>query len=197
MKTHEIHIGTVPIAYARYSHYCTETSGNSKRWLRDDFNVKEIKSSQVSIFSKVDHTNLPGFPFGQTEKSAPDGYKKYTLLVNEVLYTMEEITQTSDQLNENSIVHYIISPFKLRVHSIGAKSKVIREKLSPRETEVLVLISKGHSMTSIAKQLYLSPYTIDSHRLNLCKKLKVRRTTELAVWAYKLGLLEYAPLAAS
>jgi len=91
----------------------------------------------------------------------------------------------------------IISPFDLRVHYIGAKQEIISQNLSPRETEVLILLSKGNSMTSIAKQLFLSSHTIDPYRLNLCNKLKVRRTTELAVWAYKLRLLEYTPLAAS
>lgn len=47
------------------------------------------------------------------------------------------------------------------------------ELLSQREKEVLRLIKKGLSTKSIATELYLSVYTIDTHRKNICSKLNL------------------------
>ena len=194
MEANDLYIGSVPITYNKFSHYCMESSGKTKRWLRDDFQIKYVQQKEISVFSKIDHGDLPGLPFGGPAQIRRKDYKKYTLLIHDKLYAMEEIILSSEQLMESEIIHYIISNHDLRVHSVGAKQEEILSKLSDREIQVLVMLAKGQSMRNIANQLFLSPHTIDSHRLNLCKKLQVRRTTELAVWAYKLGLLEHEPL---
>lgn len=194
MELNNITIGNVPIYHSRYSHYCTESSGKSKRWMRDDFEIKSVNQNHISVFSKIAHEDLIGFPFEQPMEKKRTGYKKYTLLVRDKLYSMEEIILSSDQLKGSDVIHYIISPHDLRVHSVGSKQEEILDTLTEREKEVIVMLAKGQSMTSIARHLFLSPHTIDSHRINLCKKLNVRRTTELAVWAYKLGLLDKEPL---
>jgi two-component system nitrate/nitrite response regulator NarL len=45
--------------------------------------------------------------------------------------------------------------------------------LTQREKEVLRLIKKGMSTKDIAAALYLSVYTIDTHRKNICTKLNL------------------------
>lgn len=47
------------------------------------------------------------------------------------------------------------------------------ELLSQRENEVLRMIKKGMSTKDIAAALYLSVYTIDTHRKNICTKLNL------------------------
>lgn len=47
------------------------------------------------------------------------------------------------------------------------------ELLSQREKEVLRLIKKGMSTKEIAAALYLSTYTVDTHRKNICTKLNL------------------------
>ena len=190
IKAQTFQIDDISVSHSKYSHYCVETLGNIKCWLRDDFNMKNIGQQDISVFHKIDHSTLPGAPFGQAKHIASKCFNTYTLLINGQLFSLEEITLSSEQRTENSIIHYIISPHDLRTHSSEAEHEAIRKKLTTKETNVLVLLSKGHSMSRIAKQLNLSPHTVDSHRLNLCKKLNVKRTTQLAVWAYKLGLLE-------
>src|SRR5580765_6308408 len=46
------------------------------------------------------------------------------------------------------------------------------EKLSDREFEVFQLIGRGHSTREIAKQLHLSPKTVDVHRSHIKEKLE-------------------------
>ena len=61
--------------------------------------------------------------------------------------------------------------------------------LSPREYEVLQLITKGHKTVQIADELNVSVHTINSHRKNILKKLNLKSPTELIVYALETGLV--------
>lgn len=60
--------------------------------------------------------------------------------------------------------------------------------LTPREREVLQLITEGKSTKAIAKELYVSSKTIDWHRSQLMKKLGVQSVAELVKYAINEGL---------
>ncbi|WP_421764016.1 response regulator transcription factor [Ekhidna sp.] len=62
--------------------------------------------------------------------------------------------------------------------------------LTPREFEVLDLITKGLTTAQIANQLNLSVHTINSHRKNILKKLRLNSPTELVVYALETGLVK-------
>lgn len=51
--------------------------------------------------------------------------------------------------------------------------------LTSREREVLGLAAEGLSSSEIAKRLFISPRTVESHRANLMRKLDLRNQTEL------------------
>ncbi|MCA9266110.1 MAG: helix-turn-helix transcriptional regulator, partial [Planctomycetales bacterium] len=53
------------------------------------------------------------------------------------------------------------------------------DRLSNRELEVFALIGRGRTTSQIAKQLYLSVHTIDSHREKIRHKLGVEHGSEL------------------
>jgi DNA-binding NarL/FixJ family response regulator len=53
------------------------------------------------------------------------------------------------------------------------------EKLSDREFEVFQLIGQGKSTRDIAKQLHLSPKTVDVHRGHIKEKLQLKDATSL------------------
>jgi len=60
------------------------------------------------------------------------------------------------------------------------------EILSPREIEVLKMVEKGYSNKEIAKDLHLSPRTIQKHRINVCEKLGIRGRYGLIKWLWKV-----------
>ena len=62
--------------------------------------------------------------------------------------------------------------------------------LSPREREVVTLIAHGHTNKEIATALGLSVGTIDTHRANLMRKLKIRNIAGLVVYAFRTGLIK-------
>ena len=63
------------------------------------------------------------------------------------------------------------------------------ERLTARELEVLGLIAEGRTNKEIAELLSLSVSTIQSHRLNLMRKLKAHDRTELVRYAIREGLI--------
>jgi DNA-binding NarL/FixJ family response regulator len=65
--------------------------------------------------------------------------------------------------------------------------------LSRREVEVLRLVSVGRTNREIARELFLSPRTIDMHVRNVLTKLGCRSRTEATRRAAELGLLQSHP----
>jgi len=65
---------------------------------------------------------------------------------------------------------------------------VIYTKLTRREREVLQLIADGANTKQIAVELSISTKTVESHRVNLMKKLGVSNPVELALFALREGV---------
>ena len=63
------------------------------------------------------------------------------------------------------------------------------EPLTTREKEVLKLIAEGKSSKDIASLLYISVYTVNNHRANILKKLKLKRTADLVRYAIDKGYI--------
>lgn len=63
-------------------------------------------------------------------------------------------------------------------------------RLTPRENEILSHIIDGKTNQVIAKHLYISPRTVETHRANLMHKLGVKNTAALVRKAIKVRLLQ-------
>jgi two-component system nitrate/nitrite response regulator NarL len=62
--------------------------------------------------------------------------------------------------------------------------------LTHREKEILHLLAEGLTSNEIAARLYLSNYTIDTHRKNMLQKFNVHNTQSLINAVRKLGILD-------
>jgi two-component system response regulator NreC len=61
--------------------------------------------------------------------------------------------------------------------------------LSPREREIFDLAVRGFSTDGMAKELFLSPKTVETHRARINRKLAVHSPAELLRFALKHGLI--------
>lgn len=61
--------------------------------------------------------------------------------------------------------------------------------LTSREKEILALIAEGYTNPQIAEKIFLSPFTVDSHRKNLLAKLDVKNTAALIRLAVEQKLI--------
>ncbi len=67
------------------------------------------------------------------------------------------------------------------------------DPLSEREREVLRMLALGHTNQEIAKTLYISVRTAESHRAHIMQKLRLTTRAELVRYALAHGLLEAEP----
>jgi len=59
--------------------------------------------------------------------------------------------------------------------------------LSPREAEILTLISRGHSNVEITDELYLSLNTVKSHIRSAYRKIGVTTRAQAVIWCFTYG----------
>lgn len=70
-----------------------------------------------------------------------------------------------------------------------SKPEALDLDVTPREKEVLELVAKGNSTKQIADMLGISIRTVESHRINMLKKMKVSNSAELIRKAIELKIL--------
>ncbi len=64
------------------------------------------------------------------------------------------------------------------------------ERLSQREMQVMLMVTKGHGNQEISQSLHLSPKTVSTYRYRLFDKLGVANDVELTRMAMRYGLLD-------
>jgi two-component system response regulator NreC len=74
----------------------------------------------------------------------------------------------------------------------AAQAKAASDPLSDREREVLRLLALGHTNQEIAKMLFISVRTAETHRAHIMQKLRLSTRAELVKHALAEGLVETA-----
>ena len=75
------------------------------------------------------------------------------------------------------------------VASVMGEQDFIPEQLSVREREVLLLAAKGLSSKEVAKRLFISERTVQTHLASIYDKLGSRNKTEAFLLALKYGVV--------
>jgi DNA-binding NarL/FixJ family response regulator len=66
-------------------------------------------------------------------------------------------------------------------------------KLTQRQVEVLRMVAEGHRTRDIANRLGLSVKTVESHRGEIMKRLRLHDVVSLARYAIRVGLIPLTP----
>ena len=114
------------------------------------------------------------------------GYVLKEAADNEVVAAVREVA------NGGRYVHP-----ELGARLVAAESEERRraeeDPLSERESEVLRLLALGHTNQEIAKQLFISVRTAETHRAHIMQKLRLSSRAELVRYALERGLMENPP----
>ena len=88
--------------------------------------------------------------------------------------------------------HYVHPELGARLIAAEAEAKAREEAdpLSDREREVMRLLALGHTNQEIAKMLYISVRTAETHRAHIMQKLRLSTRAQLVRYAIDQGLLE-------
>jgi DNA-binding NarL/FixJ family response regulator len=76
---------------------------------------------------------------------------------------------------------------------MDAERRADEDPLSEREREVLRMLALGHTNQEIAKALYISVRTAETHRAHIMQKLHIATRAELVRYALEQGLLAEDP----
>ena len=92
-----------------------------------------------------------------------------------------------DALLAPSVTRRLIEEYT--AHGSRTRRAAVLDRLSPRETEVLRLVSRGCSNVEIADALVIAETTVKTHVTRIEQKLEARDRTQLVVAAYELGFV--------
>jgi len=101
--------------------------------------------------------------------------------------TKEELIKAIQIVNEGAI--YFSGEVGQALKEYQKASNVVLPELTPREKEILQLIAEGYTNPQIAEKIFLSPFTVDSHRKNILAKLKVKNAATLIKLAVEHKLI--------
>jgi len=82
----------------------------------------------------------------------------------------------------------IAQKFALKTFIKGENSQL--DTLSERELQIMLMITQGDRVQDISDKLSLNSKTVNGHRYNIFKKLKIDSDVELTLLAIRLGLVE-------
>ena len=101
----------------------------------------------------------------------------------------ELVAAVRDVAAGNRYVHPTLGA-RMVAADAAARAAVEADPLSDREREVLRLLALGHTNQEIAKQLYISVRTAETHRAHIMRKLGLSTRAELVRYAIEHGQLE-------
>lgn len=98
-----------------------------------------------------------------------------------------ELVSAIRLVNKGESVLDVKATSKLVRHLRVGDNKIAYEQLQSREAEVLNFAAKGMSNKEIAKELSISERTVQTHLLNIFRKLGVNSRTQAVLYALKKG----------
>ena len=139
----------------------------------------EAPDARVLVLSMQDDPRYVREAFA----AGANGYVLKEAADNEVVQAVREIAAGG------SYVHPVLGA---RMVAAEAEARVAAEAdpLSDREREVLRLLALGHTNQEIAKLLYISVRTAETHRAHIMQKLHLSTRAELVRYAIQHTLLE-------
>jgi DNA-binding NarL/FixJ family response regulator len=119
-------------------------------------------------------------------REGADGYLTKNCDRTELAEALEMVHRHGYYINKMTLEairnHARLTPAPIR------NSNGIPIDLTKRETEILSLICYEYSNEEIAARLYLSPRTVEGHRLSLAQKIGCKNTAGLVIFAVRYGI---------
>jgi two-component system, NarL family, response regulator NreC len=140
--------------------------------------LRESPETKVLILSMQDDPSYVREAFA----AGANGYVLKEAADEEVVFAVREIAGGG---------HYVHPALGARMVAADAAERAAADAdpLSEREREVLRLLALGHTNQEIAKRLFISVRTAESHRAHIMQKLRLSTRAELVRYALSQGLL--------
>lgn len=176
----------------------------------DGFDVR-LASDGVAGIAEI-KKRIPDLILCDVQMPEMDGYSVFETLKLDTAYTIIPFIFVTAQGERTDIRRgmsagaddYLTKPFspeelvaaivgrlhRINLIRIGAKKSVFQDEyallkqlVTPREMEILLLVGQGYISNEIAKRLNIHYNTVQVHRTNLMQKLDAPNSATLARWA--------------
>jgi DNA-binding NarL/FixJ family response regulator len=139
--------------------------------------LKESPETKVLVLSMHDDPTYvrDAFAAGAT------GYVLKEAVDAEVVEAVRQVASGARYVNPALGARLVVAETK-------ARAEAEADPLSEREREVLRLLALGHTNQEIAKMLYISVRTAETHRAHVMQKLRLNTRAELVRYALEHGL---------
>jgi DNA-binding NarL/FixJ family response regulator len=117
-------------------------------------------------------------------KSGVCGYLLKDCAFEELAHAIRLVMENKTYLSPG-VADIVIQDYVSHLNSPGPPSS---SGLTSREAEILQLLSEGKRSKQIADLLNISPKTVDTHRLQIMRKLDLNSVVELTKYAIREGL---------
>lgn len=141
--------------------------------------LKEASGAKVLVLSMQDEPSYVREAFA----AGASGYVLKEAADEEVVTAVREIA------GGGSYVHPTLGA-RMVTADAAARAAADADPLSDREREILRLLALGHTNQEIAKLLYISVRTAETHRAHIMQKLRLSTRAELVRHALAHGLLD-------
>jgi two-component system response regulator NreC len=141
--------------------------------------LKEAPGAKVLVLSMQDDPSYVREAFA----AGASGYVLKEAADEEVVAAVREIAGGGRYLHPSLGARLVAAEAEERARAEA-------DPLTDREREVLRLLALGHTNQEIAKALFLSVRTVETHRAHVMQKLGLSTRAELVRYAIEQGLLE-------
>jgi two-component system, NarL family, response regulator NreC len=140
--------------------------------------LKESPDTKVLVLSMHDDPSYVRDAFA----SGASGYVLKEAADEEVVAAIRQVAGGGRYVNPELGARLVEAEAK-------ARAEAEADPLSEREHEVLRLLALGHTNQEIAKMLYISVRTAETHRAHVMQKLRLETRAELVRYALEHGLI--------
>jgi RNA polymerase sigma factor (sigma-70 family) len=146
--------------------------------------VQAIKASQPEVrFLALSASDAPEDVIAVIRAGAR-GYVTKTISTPELADAIRRVA-AGDAVFSHRLAGFVLDAFAASADSAGIKPSFDPEldQLTSREREVLRLIAQGYTYKEIARELYISVKTVESHVSSVLRKLQLSSRHQLTRWA--------------
>ena len=115
------------------------------------------------------------------------GYVTKTISGNDLMTAVRRVAD-GDAVFSPRLAGFVLDAFGAAAGEIAEVDEEL-DRLSAREREVMRLIARGYQYKEVAKELFISVKTVETHVSSVLRKLQLSSRHELTAWAMGRRLL--------
>lgn len=108
------------------------------------------------------------------------GYVTKSIKADELVDAIRRVAE-GDAVFSPRLAGFVLDAFSGSIDVAEVDSEL--DKLSQREREVMRLIARGYAYKEVAKELFISVKTVETHASNVLRKLQLSNRHQLTRWA--------------